>query len=318
MLDGKDVHRVVFYEITKNAMREAISQPRDISQDLVNAQQARRALDYLVGFNLSPLLWKKAGLPRRFRRPRAEPGAAHDLRARGRNSRLRAAASTGRIDADAEQAPSRLPGCELDRVPRREGRAVHGDRTKARPPMCARTIEDAPRSGKLSVANIDQEAAPAQSGAAVHDLDAATGSRPQARLRRSAAPCASRSSCTKAWTSAKARSVSSPICVRTRVNLADEAVAEIRAGHRQHVRRGRSAPRRRALVQDEVEERPGSARSHSPDVRRHRARADSQARSTTISSSSIQPDLEARGRVARWKPRGVRHRRRRPGARHGR
>ncbi len=62
-LDGKDVHRVVFYEITRNAIREAIQQPREISQDLVNAQQARRALDYLVGFNLSPLLWKKAGLP---------------------------------------------------------------------------------------------------------------------------------------------------------------------------------------------------------------------------------------------------------------
>ena len=62
-LDGKDVHRVVFYEITRNAIREAIGQPRGISQDLVNAQQARRALDYLVGFNLSPLLWKKAGLP---------------------------------------------------------------------------------------------------------------------------------------------------------------------------------------------------------------------------------------------------------------
>jgi len=62
-LDNKDVHRVVFYEITRNAIREAIEKPRDISQDLVNAQQARRALDYLVGFNLSPLLWKKAGLP---------------------------------------------------------------------------------------------------------------------------------------------------------------------------------------------------------------------------------------------------------------
>jgi DNA topoisomerase I len=58
-LDGKDVHRVVFYEITKNAIREAVAQPRGLSFDLVNAQQARRALDYLVGFNLSPLLWKK-------------------------------------------------------------------------------------------------------------------------------------------------------------------------------------------------------------------------------------------------------------------
>src|SRR5215472_11041183 len=58
-LAGKQVHRVVFYEITKNAIREAVEQPRELSSDLVNAQQARRALDYLVGFNLSPLLWKK-------------------------------------------------------------------------------------------------------------------------------------------------------------------------------------------------------------------------------------------------------------------
>ena len=58
-LKGKQVQRVVFYEITKNAVREAMAQPRDLSVDLVNAQQARRALDFLVGFNLSPLLWKK-------------------------------------------------------------------------------------------------------------------------------------------------------------------------------------------------------------------------------------------------------------------
>ena len=58
-LKGKNVHRIVFYEITRNAIREAVGQPRDLSLELVNAQQARRALDYLVGFNLSPLLWKK-------------------------------------------------------------------------------------------------------------------------------------------------------------------------------------------------------------------------------------------------------------------
>ncbi|BAZ92763.1 DNA topoisomerase I [Thiohalobacter thiocyanaticus] len=55
----KPVHRVVFHEITKRAIQEAIEHPRGLSMDLVNAQQARRALDYLVGFNLSPLLWKK-------------------------------------------------------------------------------------------------------------------------------------------------------------------------------------------------------------------------------------------------------------------
>lgn len=53
------VHRVVFHEITKNAVLEAMQHPREVSMDLVYAQQARRALDYLVGFNLSPLLWKK-------------------------------------------------------------------------------------------------------------------------------------------------------------------------------------------------------------------------------------------------------------------
>jgi len=59
LLKDKTAQRVVFHEITKNAVLEAIQNPRDIAQDLVDAQQARRALDYLVGFNLSPLLWKK-------------------------------------------------------------------------------------------------------------------------------------------------------------------------------------------------------------------------------------------------------------------
>ncbi len=58
-LKGKDVHRVVFYEVTKSAIEQSIAHPRELSTELINAQQARRALDYLVGFNLSPLLWKK-------------------------------------------------------------------------------------------------------------------------------------------------------------------------------------------------------------------------------------------------------------------
>ena len=61
LLDGKTLHRVVFSEITPKAIREAVANPRDISMDLVNAQQARRALDHLVGFTLSPLLWRKVG-----------------------------------------------------------------------------------------------------------------------------------------------------------------------------------------------------------------------------------------------------------------
>ncbi len=53
------VQRIVFHEITKGAILEAIKHPRDIDMHLVNAQQARRALDYLVGFTLSPVLWRK-------------------------------------------------------------------------------------------------------------------------------------------------------------------------------------------------------------------------------------------------------------------
>ncbi|MDT8283307.1 MAG: type I DNA topoisomerase, partial [Gammaproteobacteria bacterium] len=59
LLANKTVHRVAFNEITKRAIQNAIANPGELSTDLINAQQTRRALDYLVGFNLSPLLWKK-------------------------------------------------------------------------------------------------------------------------------------------------------------------------------------------------------------------------------------------------------------------
>jgi len=57
--NGLDVHRIVFSEITQSAVLESIAHPRKISRDLVNAQRAREILDYLVGFNLSPFLWRK-------------------------------------------------------------------------------------------------------------------------------------------------------------------------------------------------------------------------------------------------------------------
>ena len=56
---GAPVRRITFNEITKKAIQHAVAHPRDIDMDLVNAQQARRALDYLTGFTLSPVLWRK-------------------------------------------------------------------------------------------------------------------------------------------------------------------------------------------------------------------------------------------------------------------
>jgi len=59
LLKNKKVSRVAFNEITKRAVNDAVAHPRELSPSLINAQLARRALDFLVGFNLSPLLWKK-------------------------------------------------------------------------------------------------------------------------------------------------------------------------------------------------------------------------------------------------------------------
>ena len=59
LVGDKPLQRVVFTEITPRAIKEAMGHPRAIASDLVDAQQARRALDYLVGFNLSPVLWRK-------------------------------------------------------------------------------------------------------------------------------------------------------------------------------------------------------------------------------------------------------------------
>jgi DNA topoisomerase-1 len=107
-LVGKDVQRVVFYEITKNAVREAMAQPRGLSVDLVNAQQARRALDFLVGFNLSPLLWKKV-------RPKLSAGRVQSPALRmicEREAEIEAfiAREYWTIDADLEHSEQHFPG----------------------------------------------------------------------------------------------------------------------------------------------------------------------------------------------------------------
>jgi DNA topoisomerase-1 len=107
-LKSKDVSRVVFYEITKNSVREAMAAPRELSVDLVNAQQARRALDFLVGFNLSPLLWKKV-------RPGLSAGRVQSPALRmicEREDEIAAfvAREYWTIDAELEHAQQKFPG----------------------------------------------------------------------------------------------------------------------------------------------------------------------------------------------------------------
>ncbi len=59
LLQKVKVQRIVFHEITKKAIKEAVDHPRELNEDLISAYLARRALDFLVGFNLSPILWRK-------------------------------------------------------------------------------------------------------------------------------------------------------------------------------------------------------------------------------------------------------------------
>src|SRR5436189_4644209 len=61
-LDPKTTKRIVFHEITKPAIREAVANPRTLDMNLVMAQQARRILDRIVGFELSPVLWRKMSM----------------------------------------------------------------------------------------------------------------------------------------------------------------------------------------------------------------------------------------------------------------
>ena len=109
VLKGKKLKRVVFYEITEGAVKDAVKNPREISMELVNAQQARRALDYLVGFNLSPLLWKK----------------------------IRRGLSAGRVQSPALRLIVERE-IEIENFRTREYWSIHFDSQKAKTPFTAR------------------------------------------------------------------------------------------------------------------------------------------------------------------------------------
>lgn len=98
-LDPKETKRIVFHEITAPAIRKAVDNPRRINMDLVNAQQARRVLDRLVGFELSPVLWRKIGMQRSLSAGRVQSVAVRLIVDREREINNFTSESSYKIDA---------------------------------------------------------------------------------------------------------------------------------------------------------------------------------------------------------------------------
>lgn len=98
-LDPKVTKRIVFHEITAPAIRNAVLNPRLINMDLVNAQQARRVLDRLVGFELSPVLWRKIGMQRSLSAGRVQSVAVRLIVEREREINNFAVVSSYKIEA---------------------------------------------------------------------------------------------------------------------------------------------------------------------------------------------------------------------------
>ena len=151
-LENKQVQRVVFYEITKNAVREAMASPRELSVDLVNAQQARRALDFLVGFNLSPLLWKKV-------RPGLSAGRVQSPALRmicEREDEIAAfvAREYWSIDAELEHSEQKFPGKLIEFQGTKVEQFSFTTEQQARD--VERTLKGAAK-GELTVLNVDRK-----------------------------------------------------------------------------------------------------------------------------------------------------------------
>ena len=175
-LRNRPLKRVVFYEITESAVKEGVEQPRDISMPLVNAQQARRALDHLVGFNLSPLLWRKIGPSLSAGRVQS-PALRLIVRARAGDRGLHEPGILDRPsgqpqgEGEVHRTAHAAPRPEARAVLHHHGAAATGTRGRAR------AGGERSRHGREG----REEAEDALAGGALHHLDAAAGSGAQAR-----------------------------------------------------------------------------------------------------------------------------------------
>src|SRR5829696_7890356 len=98
-LDPKTTKRIVFHEITKPAIQKAVTNPRTLDMNLVNAQQARRVLDRIVGFELSPVLWRKISTRNNLSAGRVQSVAVRLIAEREREINAFTATSTFKIEA---------------------------------------------------------------------------------------------------------------------------------------------------------------------------------------------------------------------------
>jgi len=98
-LDPKTTKRIVFHEITKPAIKAAVDNPRKLDMNLVNAQQARRILDRIVGFELSPVLWRKMSMKNNLSAGRVQSVAVRIIAEREREINAFTAQSSFRVDA---------------------------------------------------------------------------------------------------------------------------------------------------------------------------------------------------------------------------
>src|ERR1044071_1482702 len=98
-LDPKNTKRIVFHEITKPAIKEAVENPRKLDMNLVNAQQARRVLDRIVGFELSPVLWRKISMRNNLSAGRVQSVAVRLIAEREREINAFATQSSFKVEA---------------------------------------------------------------------------------------------------------------------------------------------------------------------------------------------------------------------------
>ncbi len=154
-LDPKTTKRIVFHEITKPAIERAVQNPRLINMDLVNAQQARRVVDRLVGFELSPVLWRKIGMSGGLSAGRVQSVAVKLIAEKEREINAFKATGSFRIDAylaatdlnnrtvsfkaegkkydEAEQAEKFLQSCVAAKYTVKDVQVRPGKRTPAAP-----------------------------------------------------------------------------------------------------------------------------------------------------------------------------------------